>query len=66
MDGKELCHSFDTATGKGAMDMVSAWACTSRLVLAQKKVQDKSNEITALPELLSLLEICGCILTIDA
>ena len=66
LDGKELCHSFDTATGKGAMEMVSAWACKSRLVLAQKKVDQKSNEITALPQLLSLLEVAGCIVTIDA
>jgi predicted transposase YbfD/YdcC len=66
LDGKELRHSFDTATGKGAIDMVSAWACKSRLVLAQKKVDPKSNEITALPQLLSLLEVAGCIVTIDA
>jgi predicted transposase YbfD/YdcC len=46
--------------------MVSAWASASRLVLGQRKVDDKSNEITAIPALLSVLEIAGCIVTIDA
>ena len=66
LDGKKLRHSFDTATGKAAIHMVSAWATQSRLVLSQKKVEDKSNEITAIPALLDLLEIQGCIVTIDA
>src|SRR4030042_5936538 len=46
--------------------MVSAWATQNQLVLGQTKVADKSNEITAIPELLQLLEITGCIVTIDA
>lgn len=46
--------------------MVSAWASANRLVLGQTKVDDKSNEITAIPELLRGLEIAGCIITIDA
>jgi predicted transposase YbfD/YdcC len=45
--------------------MVSAWASANRLVLGQRKVDDKSNEITAIPALLSVLEIAGCIVTID-
>jgi hypothetical protein len=45
---------------------VSAWASANRLVLGQRKVDDKSNEITAIPALLSVLEIAGCIVTIDA
>lgn len=46
--------------------MVSAWAAKNRLVLGQVKTEEKSNEITAIPELLKLLEIKGCIVTIDA
>jgi predicted transposase YbfD/YdcC len=46
--------------------MVSAWATTNRLVLGQCKVDEKSNEITAIPELIKVLEIAGCIVTIDA
>lgn len=66
IDGKSLRHSFDTATGKAAIQMVSAWANASCLVLAQQKVDNKSNEITAIPRLLELLEVEGCILTLDA
>lgn len=66
IDGKSLRHSFDTATGKAAIQMVSAWANESRLVLAQQKVDTKSNEITAIPRLLELLDLAGCIVTIDA
>jgi predicted transposase YbfD/YdcC len=66
LDGKTLRHSFDTATGHKAIHMVSAWARQSRLVLGQVKVEEKSNEITALPALLHLLDIRGCIITIDA
>jgi predicted transposase YbfD/YdcC len=46
--------------------MVSAWASANRLVLGQVKVDDKSNEITAIPQLLQALEVAGCIVTIDA
>lgn len=66
IDGKTLRRSFDRASGKAAIHMVSAWAKTNRLVLGQVKVDDKSNEITAIPKLLKLLDIAGCIVTIDA
>lgn len=46
--------------------MVSTWASANRLVLGQTKVDDKSNEITAIPKLLGMLELFGCIVTIDA
>lgn len=66
LDGKMLRHSFDTASGKGAIHVVSAWASGSGLVLGQVKVDDKSNEITAVPLLLEMLELAGCIVTTDA
>lgn len=66
IDGKFLRRSHDKGLGRGAIDMVSAWACASRLVLAQRKVDEKSNEITAIPELLRILELKGAIVTIDA
>lgn len=66
IDGKTLRRSFDRATGKGAIHMVSAWASVNRLVLGQQKVDEKSNEITAIPALLQLLDLKGCIVTIDA
>jgi predicted transposase YbfD/YdcC len=66
IDGKTLRRSFDRAAGKGAIHMVSAWASANRVVLGQQKVDEKSNEITAIPALLRLLEIKGCIVTIDA
>jgi len=66
IDGKFLRRSHDKGIGRGAIDMVSAWACASRLVLAQRKVDEKSNEITAIPELLKILELKGAIVTIDA
>lgn len=66
IDGKVLRRSHDRGIGKGAIDMVSAWACANRLVLGQVKVDEKSNEITAIPQLLKALEISGCIITIDA
>lgn len=66
MDGKTLRHSYDAAEGKGAIHMVSAWASQNRLVLGQCKVDEHSNEITAIPQLLRVLEISGCIVTIDA
>ncbi len=66
IDGKTLRHSHDRAAGKGAIHMVSAWAASNRLVLAQVKVSAKSNEITAIPELLRSLALSGCIVTIDA
>lgn len=66
IDGKLLRRSHDKGIGKAAIDMVSAWAASNRLVLGQIKVDDKSNEITAIPELLKALEISGCLVTIDA
>ena len=54
IDGKTLRRSFDRATGKSAIPMVSAWASANRLVLGQQKVDEKSNEITAIPALLQL------------
>ena len=66
IDGKRLCKSFDKANEKSAIHMVSAFAAEARLVLAQQKVDDKSNEITAIPKLLKLLELKGNIISIDA
>lgn len=66
IDGKTLRRSHDAANGKKALHMVSAWASEARLVLAQVAVDEKSNEITAIPELLQLLVLEGCIVTIDA
>jgi len=65
-DGKTVRGSRDTSTGQQAIHLVSAWAAANRLVLAQLKVDAKSNEITALPELLGQLALAGCIVTIDA
>jgi len=66
LDGKQLRGSKDSLLGKRAIYMVSAWAEANELVLGQRKVVEKSNEITAIPELLKILSIEGCIITIDA
>jgi predicted transposase YbfD/YdcC len=66
VDGKKLRRSHDQSAGKAAIYMVSAWATQNQLVLGQTKVADKSNEITAIPALLQLLDFSGCIVTIDA
>lgn len=66
IDGKTVRGSHDKGIGKKAIHMISAWANRAHLVLGQLKVDDKSNEITAIPELLKLLVIKGCIVTIDA
>lgn len=66
VDGKKLRRSHDLEAGQEAIYMVSAWATQNQLILGQTKVADKSNEITAIPELLRLLDITGCIVTIDA
>lgn len=66
IDGKTLKGSYDRQRRQCALHLVSAWATGHRLVLAQTKVQDKSNEITAIPALLELLDITGCIVTLDA
>jgi len=65
-DGKTLRRSHNRSEGKKALQMVSAWASTNSIVLGQRKVDDESNEITAVPELLDILEIAGCIVTLDA
>lgn len=66
IDGKSLRGSYDRNQGIKALHLVTAWASKQRLVLGQVKVEDKSNEITAIPALLELLEIKGAIVTIDA
>jgi predicted transposase YbfD/YdcC len=66
IDGKCLRRSYDHGAGKAAIYMVSAWAASNGLVLGQWKTDEKSNEITAIPELLSRLALQGCIVTIDA
>jgi predicted transposase YbfD/YdcC len=66
LDGKTLRRSFDARSGRAALHLVSAWASANRLVLGQVKTADKSNEITAVPELIRALELAGCIVTVDA
>jgi predicted transposase YbfD/YdcC len=66
LDGKQLRRSHDKAEGKKAIYMVSAWASENSLVVGQRKVDDRSNEITAVPQLLDMLEVSGCIVTTDA
>lgn len=66
IDGKTARRSHDHYSGKSAIHMVSAWASENRMILGQVKTDEKSNEITAIPELLTLLELKGCIVTIDA
>lgn len=66
IDGKVLRRSFDKASGKSPLHMVSAWGCKQRLVLAQIAVDAKSNEITAVPKLLEMLTLKGAIVTVDA
>ena len=66
LDGKTLRHSFDSATGQSALHLVSAWASENGISLGQLKVDGKSNEITALPALLKMLDVKGCVVTMDA
>ena len=66
IDGKTLKGSYDRGTRQSALHMVSAWATENRLMLGQVKVESKTNEIKAIPALLKLLDITGCIITIDA
>ena len=66
IDGKALRHSFDTASAKSPLHMVSAWGCDQRLVLAQIATDAKSNEITAVPKLLEMLSLKGTTVTVDA
>ncbi len=64
--GKTARRSYDRAGSKGAMHLVSAWATQNTLTLGQVRTAEKSNEITAIPQLLDLLDLHGCIVTIDA
>lgn len=66
IDGKAIRGSSDASKGKGLITMVSAWAKKNGLTLAHHKVDTKSNEIEAIPELLNVLDITDCIVTIDA
>ena len=66
IDGKTARRSYDRASKKGAIHMVSAWATQQSLTLGQVKTDEKSNEITAIPQLLEMLDLHGCIITIDA
>ncbi len=66
IDGKTLRGSADHERGRAAIHMVSAWVTENKLSLGQVVVGEKTNEITAIPELLQLLEICGALVTIDA
>ncbi len=66
IDGKCLRRSLDMASNKAAIYMVSAWASQNHLVLGQQRVDEKSNEITAIPKLLMQLDIAGAVVTIDA
>lgn len=66
LDGTGLRGSHDERLGKRAIYRVSAWATENEIVLGQRTVDEKSNEITALPELLKMLGLSGCLVTIDA
>lgn len=66
IDGKTLRRSFDAAHSKAAIHMVSAWATANHISLGQVVVEAKSNEITAIPKLLEILELSGAMVTIDA
>ena len=66
IDGKTLRRSFDAATSQAAIHMVSAWATANHISLGQVVVDEKSNEITAIPKLLEILELSGALVTIDA
>ena len=66
IDGKTLRHSFDHAKDKSALHLVGAWAAENNLILGQQAVDRKSNEITAIPKLLEMIDVSGAIVTIDA
>jgi predicted transposase YbfD/YdcC len=66
IDGKTLRRTFDRARGLGALHLVSAWASANGLALGQVAVDAKSNEVTAIPQLIELLDLKGCVVTIDA
>ena len=66
LDGKTLRGSYERGGKQGMIHMVRAWASQNRLVLGQRKVNDKSNEITAIPKLLQVLDLNGAVVSIDA
>jgi len=66
LDGKTLRGSYERGGKQGMIHMVSAWASQNRLVLGQRKVNEKSNEVTAIPELLKVLDLNGAVVSIDA
>src|SRR5262249_52571734 len=66
LDGKTLRRTFDRARGLGALQLVRAWATANGLTLGQVAVDAKSNEIAAIPQLIELLDLKGCVVTIDA
>jgi predicted transposase YbfD/YdcC len=66
IDGKTLRRSYDSASDKKAIHMISAWATDQNIVLGQYKTAEKSNEITAIPILIKMLDLSGSIVTIDA
>src|SRR5439155_6888509 len=66
IDGKTLRRTFDRARALGALHLVSAWATANGITLGQIAVDAKSNEITAIPQLLELLDLKDCVVTIDA
>jgi len=66
MDGRTLRRSYEKGDAKAALHVLSAWACQQRLVPAQEKVDEQSNKITAVPALLEVLDLEGCIVTLDA
>ncbi|MGI2856516.1 ISAs1 family transposase, partial [Shewanella algae] len=66
IDGKRLCGSYNRDDRQSAIHMVNAFATENNVVLGQIKTQSKSNEITAIPALLNLLDIKGCLISIDA
>jgi predicted transposase YbfD/YdcC len=66
LDGKTLRHSFDTAAGKDALHLLNAWSSDLQVCLGQLAVDEGSNEITAVPKLLDLLELTGAVVTLDA
>jgi predicted transposase YbfD/YdcC len=66
LDGKTIRHSFDAATGRSALHLVSAWASENGLALGQVRVEDKTNEIKAIPKLLEMIDVKGRVITTDA
>ena len=66
IDGKTVRRSYDGTSGEQAIHLVSAWASANTMTLGQVKTGEKSNEITAIPQLLQMLDLQGCIVTIDA